>query len=164
MKVAISATGRNLDSQIDPRFGRCQYLLVVDSESMGFEAVQNPATTAPGGAGIQAAELVARMGAKAVITGDCGPNAHDVLSAASIDVFLGASGTAREAVEKHRRGELRAAPGPSAGLHAGMRPGMGRGMGGGMGRGMGRGGGSRRGGMGSGRSGGRGAGGCGSQR
>ena len=142
MKLAISATGRNLDSQIDPRFGRCQYLLVVDSESMNFEAVENPAVMAPGGAGIQAAELVGKMGAKAVITGDCGPNAHEVLSAASIDVFLGASGTAREAVEKHRRGELRAASGPSAGLHAGMGRGMGRGMvrGGGGGMGGGRGG------------------------
>jgi predicted Fe-Mo cluster-binding NifX family protein len=153
MRIAVSAAGRNLDSQIDPRFGRCQYLLVVDTESMSSEAVENPAVTAPGGAGIQAAELVGKMGAKAVITGDCGPNAHEVLSAASIDVFLGASGTAREAVEKHRRGELRAASGPSAGLHAGMRPGVGRGTGGGMGRGMGRGGG-RGGGVGGGRGGG----------
>jgi predicted Fe-Mo cluster-binding NifX family protein len=160
MKVAVSAAGRSLDSQIDPRFGRCQYLLVVDSESMNFEAVENPAVMAPGGAGIQAAELVGKMGAKAVITGDCGPNAHEVLSATSIDVFLGASGTAREAVEKHRRGELRAASGPSAGLHAGMRPGVSRGTGGGMARGMGRGGGGTRGGgMGRGRGGGRGAGG-----
>jgi predicted Fe-Mo cluster-binding NifX family protein len=137
MKVAVSAAGRNLDSQIDPRFGRCQYLLIVDSESMRFEALENPAVMAPGGAGIQAAELVGKMGAKAVITGDCGPNAYQVLSAAGIDVFLGASGSAREAVERYRRGELRTAPGPSAQPHAGMRPGMGRGMGGGMGRGRG---------------------------
>ena len=169
MKIAVSAAGRNLDSQIDPRFGRCQYLLVVDSESMNFEAVENPAVMAPGGAGIQAAELVGKMGAKAVITGDCGPNAHEVLSAASIDVFLGASGTAREAIERHGRGELRAVSGPSAGLHAGMRPGVSRGTGGGMGRGTGRGmgrggGGSRSGGMGRGRGGGRGAGGRGGQR
>jgi len=133
MKVAISAAGRNLDSQIDPRFGRCQYLLIVDSESMRFEVLENPAVMAPGGAGIQAAELVGKMGARAVITGGCGPNAYQVLSAAGIDVFLGASGSAREAVERYRRGELRTAPGPSAGPHAGM----GRGMGGGMGRGRG---------------------------
>ena len=137
MKVAISVTGRNLDSQIDPRFGRCQYLLIVDSESRRFEALENPAAMAPGGAGIQAAELVGKMGAKAVITGDCGPNAHEVLSAASIEIFLGASGTAREAVERFRKGELRTAPGPSAGMHAGMRRGVGKGMGGGMGRGRG---------------------------
>jgi predicted Fe-Mo cluster-binding NifX family protein len=130
MKVAISAAGRNLDSQIDPRFGRCQYLLIVDSESMRFEALENPAVMAPGGAGIQAAELVGKMGARAVITGDCGPNAYQVLSAAAIDVFLGASGSAREAVERYRRDELRTAPGPSAGPHAGMRWGMARGRGG----------------------------------
>ena len=137
MKVAVSAAGRSLDSQIDPRFGRCQYLLIVDSESRRFEALENPAAMAPGGAGIQAAELVGKIGAKAVITGDCGPNAHEVLSAASIEIFLGASGTAREAVERFRRGELRTAPGPSAGMHAGMRRGVGKGMGGGMGRGRG---------------------------
>jgi len=137
MKVAISAAGRNLDSQIDPRFGRCQYLLIVDSESMRFEALENPAVMAPGGAGIQAAELVGKMGARAVITGDCGPNAYQVLSAAGIDVFLGASGSAREAVERYRRGELRTASGPSAEPHAGMRPGMGGGRGGGMGGGRG---------------------------
>ena len=114
MKVAISATGQNLDSQIDPRFGRCQYLLIADSERMDFEAVENPAVAAPGGAGIQAAELVAKMGAKAVITGDCGPNAYQVLSAAGIGVFVGASGRVREAIDAYRRGELRAAAEPSA--------------------------------------------------
>ena len=150
MKVAISAAGRNLDSQIDPRFGRCQYLLIVDSESMSFEAVENPAVTAPGGAGIQAAELVGKMGAKAVITGDCGPNAHEVLSAAGIGVFVGASGIVRQAIEAYRKGELRAAAGPSAGPYAGMGSGMGPGMGGGRGGGMG---GGRGSGMGGGRGG-----------
>lgn len=151
MKVAISAAGRNLDSPIDPRFGRCRFLLIVDSKSMGFEALENPAVMAPGGAGIQAAELVGKMGARAVITGDCGPNAYQVLSVAGIDVLLGASGSAREAVERYKRGELRAAPGPSAEPYSGMGPGRGRGMGRGMGGGRG-------GGMGSGRGGGMGGG------
>jgi predicted Fe-Mo cluster-binding NifX family protein len=147
MKIAVSAAGPNLDSQIDPRFGRCPYLLIVDSESMSFAAVENAAAIAPGGAGIQAAELVAKMGAMAVITGDCGPNAYEVLSAAGIDVFAGVSGSVREAVERFRDGGLRTAPGPSAESHAGTRPGMGRGAGGGMGAGMGRGGSGPGGGM-----------------
>jgi predicted Fe-Mo cluster-binding NifX family protein len=159
MKVVVSAMGPSLDSQVDPRFGRCQYLLVVDSESMRFEALENPAVMAPGGAGIQAAELVGKVGARAVITGNCGPNAYQVLSAAGIDVFLGASGSAREAIESYRRGELRTAPEPSAELYSGMGPGMGPGMGRGVGRGMGRGmGGGRGGGMGGGRGGGMGGG------
>ncbi len=155
MKVAVSATGPSLDSPIDPRFGRCQYLLIVDSESLDFEAVENPAVMAPGGAGIQAAELVASMGAGAVITGNCGPNAYQVLSAAGIDVFVGASGSVREAIEVYRRGGLRATPAPSVGPYSGIAPGMGRGMGGGRGGGMG---GGRGGGMGGGRGGGTGGG------
>ena len=139
MKVAVSAAGPSLDSPIDPRFGRCLYLLIVDNESMAFEALENPAVMAPGGAGVQAAELVANKGVDAVITGNCGPNAYQVLSAAGIPVFVGASGSVREAVEAYRRGDLRATPGPSVGPYSGIGPGMGRGMGGGMGRGMGRG-------------------------
>jgi predicted Fe-Mo cluster-binding NifX family protein len=155
MKIAVSAGGPSLDSPIDPRFGRCQYLLIVDSESMDLEAVENPAVMAPGGAGIQAAELVASMGVGAVVTGNCGPNAYQVLSAAGIAVFVGASGSVREAIEAYKRGKLQATAGPSTGPYSGMGPGMGRGMGGGMGRGMG---GGRGGGMGGGRGGGMGGG------
>jgi predicted Fe-Mo cluster-binding NifX family protein len=163
MKVAVSAAGPNLDSPVDPRFGRCQFLLIVDIDSLDFEAVENPAVMAPGGAGIQAAELMANRGVEAVITGNCGPNAYQVLSAAGIEVFVGASGSVRQAMESYRRGELRAALGPTAepysGLVSGMGRGMGRGMGGGRGGGMGRGmGGGRGGGMGGGRGGGMGGG------
>jgi predicted Fe-Mo cluster-binding NifX family protein len=56
MKIVVSATAPRLDAEVDPRFGRCQYLLIVDSESLDFEAVENLAVLAPGGAGIQAAE------------------------------------------------------------------------------------------------------------
>jgi predicted Fe-Mo cluster-binding NifX family protein len=139
MKVAVSSTGPSLDSQVDPRFGRCQYLLIVDVESMAFEALENLALTSPGGAGIQAAELVAGNGAGAVITGNCGPNAYQVLSAAGIPVFIGASGSVRQAIDAYRRGDLRATPEPSVGPYSGIGPGVGRGMGGGMGGGMGRG-------------------------
>jgi predicted Fe-Mo cluster-binding NifX family protein len=126
---------------VDSRFGRCQYLLIVDTESMVSEALENPAVMAPGGAGIQAAELISRMGAGAVITGNCSPNAYQVLSAAGIPVFIGASGSVRRAIDAHRRGDLRATLGPSvepySGIRPGIRPGIAPGMGRGMGRGMG---------------------------
>ena len=150
MKIAVSATAPHLDAEVDPRFGRCQYLLVVDSESMEFEAIENPAMSAPGGAGIQVAQLVVQKGVEAVITGDCGPNAFQVLSAAGIPVFVGASGSVRDVVEAHREGKLSPIAAASTGPGAGMRGGMGGGrsgrMGGGPSGGMGggRGGGRRR--------------------
>jgi predicted Fe-Mo cluster-binding NifX family protein len=148
MKIAVSATAPQLDAGLDPRFGRCRYLLVVDSDSMEFEAIENPAMSAPGGAGIQAAEVVARQGVGAVITGECGPNAYQVLSSAGITVFTGASGTVRDVVGAFKRGELSPISAASTGPGAGMRGGMG---GGGMGRGRGGTGGGRGGGMGGGR-------------
>jgi len=138
MKIAISATAPHLDGDLDPRFGRCQYLLVVDSESMEFEAIENPAMSAPGGAGIQAAQLVAQKGVEAVITGDCGPNAYQVLSAAGIPVFGGASGSVRDVVEAYRNGKLSSIAAASTGPGAGMRGGIGGSfIGGGRGGGMG---------------------------
>ena len=112
MKIAVSATAPHLDADLDPRFGRCQYLLVVDSESMEFEAIENPAMSTPGGAGIQAAQLVAQKGVEAVITGDCGPNAYQVLSAAGIPVFVGASGRCAMWSRHSRRGEFSPSPEP----------------------------------------------------
>jgi predicted Fe-Mo cluster-binding NifX family protein len=114
MKVAVSASGSTLDSEVDPRFGRCPFLLVVETEGMVSELLENPALRAPGGAGVQAAQAVAERGVKAVITGNCGPNAYEALSAAGIEVAVGASGSVRQAVEAYRQGRLRPAGGPSA--------------------------------------------------
>lgn len=150
MKIAVSATAPHLDADVDPRFGRCAYLLIIDTETMEFEAVENPAVSAPGGAGIQAAQAVAEMVfLRAVITGNCGPNAFQVLSAASIPVFVGASGSVRDVVEAYRKGKLSpiaaASTGPGAGMRGGMGGGgMGGGRGGGMGGGRGGAGGGRR--------------------
>jgi predicted Fe-Mo cluster-binding NifX family protein len=153
MKIAISATAPQLDADLDPRFGRCQYLLIVDTESMEFEAIENPAMSAPGGAGIQAAQFIAEKSVEAVVTGDCGPNAYQVLSAAGVPVFVGASGRVRDVIEAFKRGELSPVSEASTGPGAGMRGGMGGG-GGGMGGGRGGMGGGRGGGMGGGRGGG----------
>jgi predicted Fe-Mo cluster-binding NifX family protein len=140
MKIAVSAAGRDLDSAIDPRFGRCACFLIVESNSMSFECFDNQSAALGGGAGIQSAQFIASKGVSAVITGNCGPNAMRTLSAAGINVMLGQAGTVRDVVEKLKRGELSNASEASVGSHygAGM-GGPGRGMGRGTGRGMGRG-------------------------
>lgn len=120
MKVAISATGKNLDAAVDPRFGRCSTLLFVETGDMSFEAVDNGNSLLGGGAGIQTAQLVAHKGAKAVLTGSCGPNAHQTLSAAGIEVFVGCSGTVSEVVAHFKAGQLQPASAPDAASHSGM--------------------------------------------
>jgi predicted Fe-Mo cluster-binding NifX family protein len=120
MKVAVTAKGRELSDQTDPRFGRSPYFLIVDTESMEFEVVENENASAGGGAGIQSAQMMADKGVQAVITGNCGPNAFRTLEAADIQVFTGAGGNVREAVEKFKAGELSDSSGPNVKSHFGM--------------------------------------------
>jgi predicted Fe-Mo cluster-binding NifX family protein len=127
MKIAVSATGNNLDSAIDPRFGRCAYFLVVDTENMRFEAFSNESSALGGGAGIQSAQFVSSKGAQVLITGNCGPKAVQALSAAGVKVVLGQSGTVREATERFKRGELNAGSEANVGTHSGMGGGRGKG-------------------------------------
>jgi predicted Fe-Mo cluster-binding NifX family protein len=128
VKICVSARENNLEAQLDPRFGRCEYFVIVDSETMQFEVVPNMAAGATGGAGIQAAQTIANKGVKVVITGNVGPNAFGALSAAGIEIVTGAPGTVREVVEKFRRGELQRTGGPTVGGHFGMDRGRGRGV------------------------------------
>jgi len=125
MKVAISATGKDLNSQIDPRFGRCQYFIFVDPETMEFEAAENQGLMASGGAGIQAAQLVTQKGIEAVITGNLGPNAASSLSAAGIKVYLVPGGIVKEAIEAYKSGSLQEASGATVPPHSGMGGGRG---------------------------------------
>ncbi len=120
MKICVSATADNLDAQLDPRFGRCLYLVIVDSKTMQFKAVPNMAAGSTDGAGIQAAQNVVNNGVKVVITGNVGPNAFGALSAAGIEILTGATGTVREVVEKFKKGELQSASAPTVGGHFGM--------------------------------------------
>lgn len=120
MKICVTATANSLDAQIDPRFGRCLYLIIVDSENMQFEAIPNAAAGATGGAGIQAAQIIASKGVKLLITGNVGPNAFGALSAAGIEIAIGVFGTVRDAVEKFKKGELKKTGVPTVGGHFGM--------------------------------------------
>lgn len=168
MIVAISSSGPDLDSAVDPRFGRCAYLVFADTQTMAFEAVSNPNVSAGGGAGINTAQMVIDKGAEAVITGNMGPNAFGVLNQAGIPVYTGATGSLRQALESYDGGAFAATQSPTVGGHYGTQaapPGTGPGSapgpsggypGPGMGTGPGMGGGGR--GMGRGRGGGRGRG------
>ena len=141
MKIAVSSSGKDLNSQVDPRFGRCAYFVIVETNDMSFEAFDNESIALGGGAGIQAAQFVASKGAKAIVTGNVGPNAVQTLSAAGVQVFVGQSGTVREVIENYTRGKINSTSTPNVADHHGMGSGagMGRGMGMGRGGGMGRG-------------------------
>jgi len=141
MKVAVSSNGDNLDAQLDPRFGRCAFFIVVNPGDMSFEAFNNESAAQGGGAGIQAAQFLASQGVEAVITGNCGPNAVQTLSAAGVDLFAGQAGTVKEVVEKLNNENLRPTSEATVNSHFGMGGGggMGRGMGGCMGGGRGQG-------------------------
>jgi len=87
MKIAISAAGPSLDAAVDARFGRCQYFVIVDPQTMELEALENSNVAAAGGAGISTAQMIANKGAEVVLTGNCGPNAYQTLSAAGVQVI-----------------------------------------------------------------------------
>ncbi len=118
MKIAVSASGPTLEAAVDPRFGRAPYLLVVDPDTLEFEAVANQTNLqAAQGAGIQAAALAARYHPAAVLTGHCGPKAFQTLRSAGIPVIVEVSGPVRQAVERYRAGQLTPAAGPNATSH-----------------------------------------------
>jgi predicted Fe-Mo cluster-binding NifX family protein len=148
MKIAVSSSGKDLDALIDPRFGRCAYFLIIETDDMSFEVFDNQSISLGGGAGIQSAQFISSKGAKAVITGNCGPNAVKTLAAAGIKVFLGSTGIIREALQKYKNKELTSTNTANAPEYSGMAAGRGFGRGMGMGRGRGIGG---RGGLGAGK-------------
>jgi predicted Fe-Mo cluster-binding NifX family protein len=109
MKITISSQGENLDSTVDPRFGRAAQFILYDTETASFEVVSNEqGLNAAQGAGIKSAEVISRLGANVLITGHCGPKAFETLSAAGIEIVLGAEGfTCSQALEKYKAGELK---------------------------------------------------------
>jgi predicted Fe-Mo cluster-binding NifX family protein len=167
MKIAVSATGKNLDCAVDTRFGRCANFIVVETDDMNYEVFENKNAALSGSAGIQSASFVASQGVQCVLTGNCGPKAADVFSSAGIDLYTGQQGIVRDVVENFKSGHVEATGtnvpekfgtaangqmppgtqesfGRGMGMSSGgkcMGGGGGRGMGGGGGRGMGGGGG-----------------------
>jgi len=169
MKIAATATAPSLEASLDPRFGRCPYFLIVETDTLEYEAIENPNMALGSGAGIQSAQLMAERGVKFLLTGNCGPNAYQTLSAAGIGVIVGCSGVVKDVIEQFKSEQPSAATEPNVASKFGMSGtadqapnqqgqfppspmgggmGMGRGQGRGQGRGMGQGGGRGRGGQG----------------
>jgi len=128
MRIAVSASGDSLDSNVDPRFGRCAYFIIVETEGneiISHDVVSNQAVQAMRGAGVQAAQTVANEGVEVVMTGNIGPNAFNVLSQTGIKVITGVSGKVKDVVKKYLEGGLKETKKPTVEF------GPGRGLGGG---------------------------------
>ena len=121
MKIAITSTGAKLEDKVDPRFGRCHYFILFDTEINKFEAVENTGAQGMGGVGIQSGQMMADKGVETVLTGSCGPNAFQTLQAAGIKVITGATGTVQEAIDKFKSGKLKAISQANASAHSGMK-------------------------------------------
>lgn len=107
MKIAITAKGNGLGSEVDPRFGRAAYIIFVDTETMVFEAVDNAENANSfKGAGIQAATLVHDKKAEVLMTGYCGPKAFQTLQAAGVNVVSDVSGSVEDAVDRFKNGAV----------------------------------------------------------
>ena len=120
MKIAITSTGKKLEDKVDPRFGRCRIFIIYDLDSDQFEAIENKNAQGMGGVGIQSGQMMADKGVKAVLTGNCGPNAFQTLNAAGIEIVAGVNGTIQEAIDKFKSGEYKAISGANTSAHSGM--------------------------------------------
>jgi len=108
MKIAVTAQDKELSSEIDLRFGRAKWLILIDTETGDFQAHDNMVNlNAVQGAGIQTGQNIANLGADAVITGNVGPNAFKTLNAAGVKIFLAEKQTVQEAVDSFKAGNLK---------------------------------------------------------
>ena len=121
MKIAITSMGAKLEDKVDPRFGRCHYFILFNTETNKFEAVENTGAQGMGGVGIKSGQIMADKGVETVLTGSCGPNAFQTLQAAGIKVITGATGTVQEAIDKFKSGKLKAISQANASAHSGMK-------------------------------------------
>lgn len=119
MKIAVTATGNTPNSEVDQRFGRAAYFVMVDTEIGVFDALENSNVSAASGAGINAAKVVIDAGAEAVLTGNCGPNAERTLRSGGVKLYTGVSGKVSDAIEAFEAGKLAPSNGPSVESHFG---------------------------------------------
>jgi predicted Fe-Mo cluster-binding NifX family protein len=120
MILAITSSGDTLESSVDPRFGRCPYYILYDTDKDTFEAINNSGQGAFGGAGVQAAQAVSDMNADILITTNIGPNAFRVLDSAGIKVYSGISGTVKDAIDNFKKGTLESISSPNVGHKYGI--------------------------------------------
>lgn len=120
MKIAVTSSGPELKSDIDPRFGRCQYFIIYDTENDEYEAIENSNIRGMGGVGIQSAQMMADKGVQVVISGNCGPNAFQTLKAADIQLITGLSGTVESVIQEYKKGNLQATDQSNVDPHSGL--------------------------------------------
>ena len=119
MRIAIASTGRTLDSEVDRRFGRAAYFVIIDTETMDFSTFRNDRIAAEEEAGVGAAKAVAGAGVQSVLTGNCGANAERILRNVGVRLYSGVKGTVLEATELFQSGKLIEVRGPSVPSHFG---------------------------------------------
>jgi len=123
MKIAISSTGNNLESEVDARFGRCSYFLIVEIENneiKDFKAIENTAKAQMGGAGITAGEIVAKQKVDAIITVNLGPRAFSVFEQFKIKIYQG-EGKIKKAVQDFLDGNLKELTNANGPQHVGLK-------------------------------------------
>jgi len=123
MKICITSIGDSLESQVDPKFGRCTYFIFVETDNMDFEVVANKHANEAGGAGIQSGQLISKYGAEVVLTGNVGPNAFQTLNAAGVKIITGVSGIVKDVINKFKNGELKPVDNATVDSHFGMKGG-----------------------------------------
>jgi predicted Fe-Mo cluster-binding NifX family protein len=121
VKIAITSMGGKLEDKVDPRFGRCHYFILFDTDTNKFEAVENTGAQGMGGVGILSGQIMADKGVETVLTGSCGPNAFQTLQAAGIKVITGATGTVQETIDKYKSGGFKPVSQANASAHSGMK-------------------------------------------
>ena len=121
MKICITSQGNDLESPVDPRFGRCRYFVVVDTDNGESEIVENSNKDGMGGVGVQSGQFMAEKQIKAVLTGNVGPNAFQALQAAEIQIITGVSGKVKDVIERYKKGEFETTNGPSVDSHFGTK-------------------------------------------
>jgi predicted Fe-Mo cluster-binding NifX family protein len=117
LKVAVTSTGKDLNSMMDERFGRCRYFIIKDTDSEEFEVFENEYASSPHGTGVQVAQFVNGRGVQVLITGNVGPNAISVLMGSGIDVFMAKSMTVMQALKNFSEGKLGVISGPTRAPH-----------------------------------------------
>jgi len=107
MKICFSASGQDEKSMLNSRFGRCPYFLIFDDKDEKWTTVDNQAAAAFRGAGISAAQKVVDLGCQAIVTGNMGPNAFNVMNTSGVEIYLGDLGkSVADNLKRYKKGEL----------------------------------------------------------